>query len=241
MGMKTCARDLLPTLLWTLLLGPVSGGPLFAAEFQPLAAVQRAAADAVRSRLPTSDDPVSITTDTLDNRLHIIACAEPLQATLAGDGQLRERSLVAVKCTRPSAWTLYVGVRVASHPVVLRALHALGRGEQPTAADFEAVRIQVNGLSSLYISDPAQLSERHLRRPVASGELLLADALAPAVLVHRGQQVTLLAAGGGIEVRATAIALSDGEVAQRIRVQNQSTQRVVEAIVRNSTLVEVPL
>jgi flagellar basal body P-ring formation protein FlgA len=124
---------------------------------------------------------------------------------------------------------------------VLRAVRALARGDQPSPQDFESVRVQVNGLSSLYIGDAAQLTERRLRRPVANGELLLADALQPAILVHRGQQLTVVAKGGGIEVRASAIALSDGEVAQRIRVQNQSTQRVVEAIVRTGSLVEVPL
>jgi flagella basal body P-ring formation protein FlgA len=236
--MKIRPRDL---LLPSLLLLFARNQVLMAAEFQKLAAVQRAAVELVRSRLPSSADAVAVDAEEMDNRLQILACAEPLQATVAGDGQLRERSLVAVKCARPSAWSLYVGVRIRSQPLVLRALRALGKGEQPSAQDFEQVRIQVNGLSSLYIGDPAQLAERRLRRPVASGELLLADALQPALLVHRGQQITLLAKGGGIEVRAAAIALSDGEVAQRIRVQNQSTQRIVEAIVRTASLVEVPL
>jgi flagella basal body P-ring formation protein FlgA len=38
-----------------------------------------------------------------------------------------------------------------------------------------------------------------------------------------------------------AVALSDGRLSDRIRVQNLSSQRVVEGIVRSESLVEVPL
>jgi len=37
------------------------------------------------------------------------------------------------------------------------------------------------------------------------------------------------------------VALSDGHESERIKVQNQSSQRVVEGIVRSSNEVEIPL
>jgi flagella basal body P-ring formation protein FlgA len=39
----------------------------------------------------------------------------------------------------------------------------------------------------------------------------------------------------------SAVALADGRIADRIRVQNLSSQRVVEGIVRSDSVVEVPL
>ena len=51
----------------------------------------------------------------------------------------------------------------------------------------------------------------------------------------------MIAGTGGFQVRMSAVALSDGRVADRIRVQNLSSQRVIEGIVRSDNVVEVPL
>jgi flagella basal body P-ring formation protein FlgA len=67
------------------------------------------------------------------------------------------------------------------------------------------------------------------------------DALTPSNAIHRGQQVTLISGSGDFQVRVGAVALADGRIADRIRVQNLSSQRVVEGIVRSASEVEVPL
>lgn len=85
------------------------------------------------------------------------------------------------------------------------------------------------------------LTGQRLRKDLASGEALTLEALTPSNVIHRGQQVTLIAATGGFEVRMSAVALSDGRLADRIRVQNLSSQRVIEGIVRSNSVVEVPL
>jgi flagella basal body P-ring formation protein FlgA len=51
----------------------------------------------------------------------------------------------------------------------------------------------------------------------------------------------LIARAGGLEVRMAGIALADGRASESIRVQNLSSQRIVEGIVRSDTLVETPL
>jgi flagellar basal body P-ring formation protein FlgA len=51
----------------------------------------------------------------------------------------------------------------------------------------------------------------------------------------------LLAHAGGFEVRMVGTALGDGHESDRIKVQNQSSQRVVEGIVRSANEVEIPL
>ena len=67
------------------------------------------------------------------------------------------------------------------------------------------------------------------------------ESLTATNVIHRGQQVTLIAGSEGFQVRMNAIALSDGRISERIRVQNLSSQRVVEGVVRSDSVVEVPL
>ncbi|MFT3907064.1 MAG: flagellar basal body P-ring formation chaperone FlgA [Steroidobacteraceae bacterium] len=210
-------------------------------ETVDLQSIRQTAESAVRAALPGNADSISLEAGTLDPRLHLPACDETLQGAIAGDGKLRPRTLVSVTCTAPSRWNIFVSVAINSEPLVLRATRTLARGEALQGADFEATRVRVSGLSDEYVTDVSQLTDRVLRRPVASGEALALDALSPRKLIHRGEQLTLIARVGGVEVRTTGVALSDGEQDQRIRVQNQSTQRVVEGIVKTVNLVEVPL
>jgi flagella basal body P-ring formation protein FlgA len=57
--------------------------------------------------------------------------------------------------------------------------------------------------------------------------------------VQRGQTVTLIADVGGLSVRMSGRALSDGLINQRIRVENLSSGKVVEGIARSEQVVEI--
>ena len=89
--------------------------------------------------------------------------------------------------------------------------------------------------------EPELLSGMRLRMPLLAGAALSIDAVEQAPVVRRGQQVTMLVRTAGIEIRAAGIAMSDGQLSERISVQNQTTRRQVEAVVRSSELVEVGL
>ena len=71
--------------------------------------------------------------------------------------------------------------------------------------------------------------------------MLALDALVVAPVIHRGDQVMLVARGPAVEIRVAAIALADGRPEERVRVQNAASQRVIEGVVRGPGLVEVPL
>ena len=83
------------------------------------------------------------------------------------------------------------------------------------------------------------LDGRLTRRPLPEGTALTADALAAALLIHRGQNVTLAANAGGIEVRAPGRALADAGASQRLRVQNLDSLKVVEGVAESTGVVRV--
>ncbi len=211
------------------------------AAFTDATSIRAAAEQAVRTAAGPAATGLRIASDALDPRLHLASCAEPLRAFVAGDGQLRDRTTVGVRCDAGARWSIYMGVTLNSELPVLVAQRALPAGAVPAADAFSIVTRTLPGLSSHYLSNPAQLAGLRLRRPVAMGEALDADAVSIAPVVHRGQEITLLAHASGMEVRVTVIALSDGRPDERIRVQNPGSQRIVEAVVRSSQLVEVSL
>jgi flagellar basal body P-ring formation protein FlgA len=209
--------------------------------YEQPAAIAKAAEAAVRAAAGSGVPNLVAAADTPDSRLQLGTCTIPLRTAIAGDGQLREHTTVAVRCESAAPWTLYIGVTLSTNAPVLVAQHALARDAVPTGGDFTTVVRRLPGLSSRYVSDVAQLAGQRLRRPVAMGEALDVDALSISAVVHRGQQLTLLAHAAGMEVRVAVIALMDGKPDERIRVQNTVTQRVIEATVRSAQYAEVTL
>lgn len=226
------------TAVAMLLLRPLHAGEL---ELTDPATIRGAAEQAVRVAAGSPANGLFINVDALDPRLRLARCASPLRAFVAGDGQLRDRTTVGVHCDSGNHWSIYLGVGLATEMPVLVAQRAMASGAVPEATAFSAVTRRLPGLSSHYIGDPAQLTGQRLRRPVAAGEALNADALLTVPIVKRGQQLTLLAHASGMDVRVTVVALADGKADELIRVQNPSSQRIIEATVRSSQLVEVSL
>lgn len=213
-----------------------------AADAAPVDPAQlRAAAEAAVQRAAGKTSGVIAVVAPLDPRLQLNACNSAPQGFIAGDGQLHDSTTVGVRCDAPVRWTIYLRVTLSAEIPVLVAKRALPRDAEPQAADFELTRRLVPGLANRYIGDAQQLAGRRLRRPVNLGEALSTDALVMAPVIRRGQQVTVLARTGSMEIRMSAVALADGRPSERISVRNLSTNRVVEGMVAGEALVEVPL
>jgi flagella basal body P-ring formation protein FlgA len=205
------------------------------------AAITTAAENAVRASAGPAAGQLLLQPSPLDPRLRVAGCDRPLTAFLTDDRALRYQTTVGVRCEGSVRWTIYTTVRVETQAVVLVARRPLQRDDELSAADFKLETRRVPGLLSAYVLDNSALKGQRLRRPLAADDPLSFDALVPANLIHRGQTVVLVAHAGGLEVRMNGVALADGQASERIRVQNTSSQRVVEGIVRSDTEVEAPL
>jgi flagella basal body P-ring formation protein FlgA len=204
-------------------------------------AIAAAAEHALRSQAGADAATLTLQPTPLDARLRLIACDRPLHAAIMGDGEVHARTVVAVSCEGAVRWTIYTSFAVESRITVLVARRALAIGSALAPSDVQSETRKVPGLAVDYVCDPAAIAGQQLARAVAAGAPLPLEALVPAPLVRRGQEVVLLARAGGIEVRVAAVALADGRLAEHIKVENSSSQRVVEGIVRSTNLVEAPL
>lgn len=227
--------------IYITLLILASAGLRATAATTELSAISSAAENAVRARAGAAADQLILEAAPLDQRLRVSGCDRPLTGFLTDTSSLRYQNTVGVRCDGSVRWTVYTTVHVESQAVVLVTRRALGRDAETTAADFKLETRRLPGLPSAYVSDAAALKGQRLSRPLPVDQPLSFEALAPANLIHRGQAVVLVAHSGGFEVRVNGVALSDGRASEHIRVQNASSQRVVEGIVRSDSEVEAPL
>lgn len=211
------------------------------ATTQSIDEVQVAAEAFVRSRLPASHAKQFVTAAKLDQRLRVATCEQPLQTFEQSATTLGERVTVGVRCASANSWTLYVPVAVEVEIPVLVLRRALARRARVAIIDVEPETRRMSGTAAVFIQDTASLQGHRLKRSLPAGTALTVDMLVPDVVVRRGQQVTLIAASGTVEIRAQGHALTEGGVADRVRVQNMTSLKVVEGVVESDSVVRVDL
>ena len=212
-----------------------------AQSIQPIESIQAAAEKEVRALLPKTTAKYYVTAGRLDSRLRLAACGAPLETFMSNNSTPGARSTVGVRCTTQNQWTVYVPVSVETEASILVLRRALARRSPVEPIDVELQTRRLPGVESGFISDIGNLRGRRLRRALPAGTPLTIEELVPEVLVRRGQQVTLLASTGSIEIRAQGRALTEGGARDRIRVQNESSLKIVEGVIENAATVRVGL
>lgn len=197
---------------------------------QSLSAVSTAAEQALRQHYALPGNRVEVKSAPFDPRLQLAACAEPLRASVAEHAPATSRMSVQVQCGQ-TGWIVRVPVQLQLFRTVLVASRPLLRGDGLDAADVRAEQRDITRLGYGYIENLGQLAGRSLARPLTAGTVLTPGALGGRRMVRAGDRVQLVAQLDGIEVRAAGVALGGGDNGARLRVRNDSSGKVVDAMV----------
>jgi|GEM_PF-1038472 flagella basal body P-ring formation protein FlgA len=137
--------------------------------------------------------------------------------------------------------TLNVRLRVSRWREVLVAQRTIRAGE---AIDGDMVAVQrmvVAQDDPDLVSDPAAVTGKIARLRVAAGQPLKRSAVEEPAVIRRGQNVKLLVRLTGAVVETGAVALQDGKVSGRIRVQVTDTRKTLWATVLDAETVTVDM
>ncbi len=211
-------------------------------DYEPLEEIRTAAQDYVRTQLPRDAQASDVAGVALDERLRLAHCGQALRviATAAGSAQVGQGHVtVGVSCSGPVHWTVYVPVTIETSVSVLVLRHAAARDSRLTPADVTIESRRMSGLGGAVLSSPEELAGRTLLRSLAAGTTLGIDMFSADLVVRSGQDVTLVAASGGIEVRAAGRALEDAAAGARVKVQNLSSLRVVQGFAESRQIVRI--
>lgn len=208
---------------------------------QPIDSIERAAR-AVAVAQAGAADPKAVEVHSLDPRMRFAACLRPLEGSLAPGLHVGARLTVEVRCDEPR-WRVYVGVTLHTVERVVVASRPLSRQAVLGPDDLSVVERELGALPAGFYRRPEDLYGTLTSRMVGTGEVLTPALIDVPPVIRRGQQVTVLARRGALEVRQAGIALADAGLLQRVRVQTVAgpAGRPVEAVVRAPDLVEVAL
>lgn len=226
-------------ILLVVTISAAVGQEVGASNIESVDSIRAAAESFVRAQLPHDASVADVTAGTLDRRLRLARCTSGMRGQLPPGATLQARSMVGIACKGPVLWTVYVAVVVESRISVLVLKHPVARDARLTVEDVTVETRKVTGLATAFLTDVKDLESRLAERPLPMGTTLTADMLKPDLVIRHGQDVTLVASAGGIEVRASGRALADGAAGSRLKVQNLSSLKVVEGVVEGPDLVRV--
>lgn len=202
-----------------------------AASMQSLADVRAAATLALRQHYESPGSLVVVGSRPFNSRLKLATCPLPLRAKVPERAAPASLMTVQVQCPQPGGWIVRIPLRLQLFRQVLVTTRPLQRGDGIRAGDIRLEKRDVTRLGYGYIENPDRLTGRILARPLVAGSVLTPAAMGGRRMVRAGDHVQLIAQLDGIEVRASAIALGGGDNGARLRVRNESSGRVIDAMV----------
>lgn len=204
--------------------------------------VRSAVIEQLRAQVPAERFTVSLDQARLSIALPIDVAPTVTIENLTYDRAARrfEADLVAAGQTHAAMHSRISGsvAALVEIPVLNRRMQS---GEIITAADIAWVEIDSREMRADSISQADQLIGMTPRRALLTDQPISARAVQSPVLVEKGALVTMRLAKGNLQVTAQGRALSKGGKGDLIRIQNLTSNRIIEAVVEAADRVVVPI
>lgn len=191
------------------------------------------------ANLSKADQNQSIVTGKIDKRLRLKACSNELEAFFPEYGRRIGNITVGVRCNGTEEWSLFVPITVKVFRNVVVVNKPLARGTIISEADLSIEEKNISALSSDFFSDYGSLIGMEIQRPIQIGQAISRLYVKQPIAVRRGNLVTLVAKNAIVEVRMEGKAMADGVLGNKVKVKNMRSNRIIEGIVKSSTIVEV--
>lgn len=209
---------------------------------QSLAAITAAAEKFVIELTQHSPDiDLEIKAAPLDPRLKLAACSQPIAVYAPPGFRAMGNSNVGVRCEGAQRWNILLPVNVRAFANVLVTTHPLSRGTPIAENDIKLARREISNLTGGYITSVTDVIGHVTTQPLMMETVLSRFSVTSPPLVRRGEQVTIIASGDGIEIRSEGIAQQNGVLGATVTVSNTSSKRQIEGIVMAPGLIQVKI
>ncbi|MCU1758861.1 flagellar basal body P-ring formation chaperone FlgA [Pseudomonas sp. 14P_8.1_Bac3] len=177
----------------------------------------------------------------LDPRLRMPMCDKELTASLESPAKPLGRVTVKVRCEGSSPWTVFVPAQVRLFREVVTSTRPLRRADIVEPADVLLRERDISQISQGYLTTLDQAIGQRLTRPMVADQVITLVHLEQTEVIRKGDQVVITARSGTLSVRMPGEALSNGGMAEQIRVKNLNSNRVIKAQVTAPGQVEVAM
>ena len=180
---------------------------------------------------------VTVQAGAIDPNLKLAQCQD-MQVFLPSGSRAWGKTSVGIRCSTPSAWTIYAQATVNVVAQYLVAATPLAQGRVITPEDLLFQTGDLTQLPAGIFTDIAQALGRIVNISMNAGTVLRQEMLKVSPVVQQGQTVMLTSGGKGFRVSAEGKALTKANEGQVVQVKVANGQ-VVSGIARSGGQVEV--
>jgi flagellar basal body P-ring formation protein FlgA len=204
---------------------------------QNLAAVSRVVEQYLRTQAAGLPGEVKVSVGPIDQRVSLTACPAP-EAFQQPGARAWGKTTVGVRCTAPTAWTIYVQAQVSVLADYVASAVPLAQGQPIDQTQLVLLKGDIAAMPSGIITDIGQALGSMPLVSLPSGTPLRLDTLKRRPVVQQGQAVRLLSKGSNFSVSGEARSLGNAAEGQVVQVRTASGG-VVSGTARNGGVVEV--
>jgi flagella basal body P-ring formation protein FlgA len=180
---------------------------------------------------------VSVKVGAVDPRTALAHCPAP-EAFLQPGARAWGKTTVGVRCTAPSAWTIYIQAQVNVKADYVAAAVPLAQGQAVEQGQLVLVKGDIAAMPNGIITDMAQAIGRTPTVSLAAGTPLRLDTLRSKPVVQQNQAVRLVLNGNGFSVSSEGRAIGTAGEGQVVQVRT-AAGTVVSGTAKAGGTVEV--
>ncbi len=181
---------------------------------------------------------IDINVGNLDSRLRLNYCGTPVAFINQDQSGMGGNISVKAQCESGNVWSVHVPAQVTIYREIAVAGRDIGRGEVISHAHIDTHVVNISNIRQAFLADAELIVGKETKRNIGKGEPFRSALLDAPTAIKRGELVTLESQAGSIKVSSSGTAMADGRVGQKIRVRNNSSERIISGVVISQGLVQ---
>ncbi|XOZ35155.1 flagellar basal body P-ring formation chaperone FlgA [Halomonadaceae bacterium KBTZ08] len=163
----------------------------------------------------------------VDKRLSLSQCPQPLDVEFAGDPERSTRATLLVSCEGNRPWRIFLNATVRIQVEGWVADRPIGRGERLTSDMLRSSPVVINEQRRGGFRDPEHMIGMQAKRTIRAGTTITPRMLEQPLAVERGDRVVISAGTEVFSITTRGEAQRSGHVGEQIPVTNENSGRRV--------------
>ncbi|QIA64542.1 flagellar basal body P-ring formation protein FlgA [Vibrio astriarenae] len=169
---------------------------------------------------------------TLPSGSHRLSCEQPLTVERRDKRRLPAGNLrYRVNCPDDEGWSIQAQAYFDASVPVVYAKQTIAKDKVLFSDDIEIRSMSLARMNRDFVSQPSRLIGQRAQRQLRQGKVIAPERVSAPYVIHRGEQVVMIAQGTNFSTSTAGVALESGYERQQIRVRNTSSGNVINAIV----------
>lgn len=212
---------------------------LFAAEYHSHEQIRNTAVEFVRAQIPEDITIKGINAGKIDSRIRFKQCSKALEASSSLSKRIAKSWTIGVRCYGDTPWSIYIPVKTSLTRKMFVSKTTIIRGEAITPDKIILMEQEISHQNQKHFSILANITGREARRTIRPNRVINSSMLQEALLVHKKEAVLIYAKSPALQISMKGTALKNGRYNEMIKVRNNSSNKIIDALVTARGIVSV--